>query len=240
MNRIAALARKELYSYSISPVLYGIAVFFLLFVSIWLFYYQHFFAMDSANLRVFFTAFPLGFILMIPALTMKTWAEERKTGTMELLLTMPFSEWDLVLGKFLAAFGAAAGITVLTLPVPLSLLPLGNFDLGVIAGEYAGALLLAASSTALGLLLSCLARSQAGAFLGIAAALLAVTMVNQVARTFTLPTALSDALNFISLAFHFETFSKGIIDTRDLAFFGLSTLLFLFLNTRVLLFRKWR
>ncbi|MDR2536883.1 MAG: ABC transporter permease subunit, partial [Treponema sp.] len=207
---------------------------------IWLFYYQHFFAMDSASLRVFFAAFPLAFILVIPAITMKSWAEERKLGSIELLLTMPFSDWDLVLGKFIASFTVVAGILALTLPVPLSLLPLGNFDGGVIAGEYVGALLLAASSVALGLLLSCLSKNQAGAFLGTAVVLLVITLISQVTQSFNLPLPLSEALNFVSLAFHFETFSKGIIDTRDMAFFILATLLFLFLNTRVLLFRKWR
>ncbi|MDR1324728.1 MAG: ABC transporter permease subunit [Treponema sp.] len=240
MSNIMALAKKELYSYSVSPVLYGITVFFLLFVSIWLFYYQHFFAMDSASLRVFFAAFPLAFIMVIPAITMKSWAEERKLGSIELLLTMPFSDWDLVLGKFIASFTVIAGILALTLPVPLSLLPLGNFDGGVIAGEYVGALLLAASSVALGLLLSCLSKNQAGAFLGIAVVLLVITLISQVTQSFNLPLPLSEALNFVSLSFHFETFSKGIIDTRDMAFFILTTLLFLFLNTRVLLFRKWR
>jgi ABC-2 type transport system permease protein len=196
--------------------------------------------MDSASLRVFFAAFPLAFILVIPAITMKSWAEERKLGSIELLLTMPFSDWDLVLGKFIASFTVVAGILALTLPVPLSLLPLGNFDGGVIAGEYVGALLLAASSVALGLLLSCLSKNQAGAFLGTAVVLLVITLISQVTQSFNLPLPLSEALNFVSLAFHFETFSKGIIDTRDMAFFILATLLFLFLNTRVLLFRKWR
>ncbi|MDR2020024.1 MAG: ABC transporter permease subunit [Treponema sp.] len=120
--RALALARKELYSYSISPAFYGTAVFFLLFTSVWLFYFQRFFAMDTATLRPFFASFPLAFILVIPALTMKSWAEERKTGTVELLLTMPFSEWDLALGKFIASLGVLAGIMVLTIPLPLSLL----------------------------------------------------------------------------------------------------------------------
>jgi ABC-2 type transport system permease protein len=153
---------------------------------------------------------------------------------------MPFSDWDLVLGKFIASFAVVAGILALTIPVPLSLLPLGSFDGGVIVGEYVGALLLAASSVALGLLLSSLSKNQAGAFLGIAIVLLVITLISQVTQSFSLPLPLSEVINFFSLAFHFETFSKGIIDTRDMAFFILTTLLFLFLNTRVLLFRKWR
>jgi ABC-2 type transport system permease protein len=238
--RALALARKELYSYSISPACYGTAVFFLLFTSVWLFYFQRFFAMDTAALRPFFASFPLVFILVIPALTMKSWAEERKTGTVELLLTMPFSEWDLVLGKFISSLGMLAGIMVLTIPLPLSLLPLGRFDGGVIVSEYLGALLLGSSATALGLFLSSLSKNQAGAFLGSAVVLLIIMLINQLTSVMNLPAALAEGINFFSLSFHFESFSKGIIDTRDLAFFVLTTALLLFLNTRVLLFRKWR
>jgi ABC-2 type transport system permease protein len=190
-------------------------------------------------LRPFFSAFPLAFILVIPALTMKTWAEERKLGSVELLLTMPFSEWELVLGKFLSAFVLLASMLILTLPVPLTVLPLGNFDLGVIAGEYVGALLLGASALSLGVLLSSLSKNQAAAFLGSTVVLVIVMLINQVAITLNLPLFIADAFNFFSLSFHFETFSKGIIDTRDVAFFILSTVLFLFLNTRVILYRKW-
>ena len=234
-----ALARKELYTYSISPAIYGIALFFLLFTSIWLFNFQNFFAKDQASLRAYFAAFPLVFILVIPGITMKAWAEERKLGSIELLLTMPFSEWDLVLGKFFAAFGAVLAMLVLTLPVPLSLLPLGRFDGGVIVSEYAGALLLAAAAVSLGLLLSSLSKNQVAAFLGSAAVLLVIMLINQIPFSAAVPLWITSVINFISLSFHFESFSKGLLDSRDLLFFIISTFLFLYLNTRVLLFRKW-
>jgi ABC-2 type transport system permease protein len=214
-------------------------VFFLLFVSLWFFYLQRFFAMDTATLRPFFAAFPPVFVLVIPAITMKSWAEERKLGSIELLLTLPFSEWDLVWGKFLSAFTVLAAVTALTVPVPLSLLPLAFFDPGVIIGEYAGALLLGASATALGLLFSSLSKNQAASFLASAAVLMAVMLINQFTLNFDLPLPLAGAVNFFSLSFHFESFSRGVLDSRDLAFFLLSTALFLFLNTRVLLFRRW-
>ncbi|MDR2397327.1 MAG: ABC transporter permease subunit [Spirochaetaceae bacterium] len=235
-----ALVRKELYSYGVSPFSYGITVFFLLFVSIWLFYVQRFFTLNTASLRPFFAAFPLGFVLVVPAITMKGWAEERKLGSIELLLTMPFSEWDLVMGKFVASFTVLACIIGLTIPVPLSLLPLGDFDGGTILGEYAGALLLGACATSLGLLLSSISRNQGGAFLGSSVMLLMMMFINQVTATVNLPPLLSEGINFFSLSFHFESFSKGIIDTRDVAFFLLTTVLWLFLTTRVLIVRKWR
>ncbi|MDR1277206.1 MAG: ABC transporter permease subunit [Treponema sp.] len=239
-KRALALAKKEIYSYGNSPAFYGVAVFFLLFCAIGFFYFQQFFTMDSATLRPYFGGFPMVFILVIPVITMKSWAEERKLGSVELLLTMPFSEWDLVLGKFLSTLAVLGAILVLTIPLPLSLLPLGRFDGGVIVCEYIGVLLLGASATALGLLLSSLSKNQAGAFLGSAVVLLAVMLINQLTVMFDFPQWLSEGINFISLGFHFESFSKGLIDSRDLAFFILSTVLFLFLNTRVLIYRKWR
>ena len=238
-RRALALARKELYSYLNAPAFYGAAVFFLLFCSIWLFYFQRYFDMNAATLRPYFAAFPLAFILVVPVITMKSWAEEWKTGSVELLLTMPFSEWDLVLGKFFAALAVLAMTLALTIPLPLCLLSLGDFDGGMILCEYTGALLLGASATALGLLLSSLSKNQAGSFLGSVAVLMTVMLINQLTFSLDLPQWLAEGINFISLAFHFESFSRGLIDSRDLAFFALSTALFLYLNTRVILFRKW-
>ena len=233
------LAKKELFTLTNAPAFYGICLFFTLFCSIWLFYMNNFFSMDIANLRPYFAVFPIVFILVIPMLTMKSWAEERKLGSIELLLTIPFSEWELVLGKFMAAFGALIILLILSLPVPLSILPLGRFDPGVLLGEYTGALLLGASASALGLLLSSLSKNQAGAFLGSAAVLLFTMLINQLTMAFSFPSFITEGINFISLSFHFDSFTKGIIDTRDLAFFVITTVLFLFLNTRVILFRKW-
>ncbi|MDR0450693.1 MAG: ABC transporter permease subunit [Treponema sp.] len=239
VGRTAALIRKEIYSYAISPAFYGAALFFILFVNLWLFYFQRYFVMDAATLRPWFSAFPLAFVVAVPALTMKSWAEERKLGTMELLLTMPFSEWNLALGKFFASFAALLVILLLSLPLPLCILPRGEFDGGVLAADYTGLLFLGASALSLGLFLSSLFRSQAGAFLGSAGILLAAMLINRLPMSFSLPQPLADFINFVSLSFHFEAFSRGLIDSRDLAFFTLASLLFLYLNTRVLLFRKW-
>ena len=238
-KRAAALARKELFTYLNAPAFYGVAVFFMLFSSIWLFYFQRFFSMNTATLRPYFASFPLVFIIIIPALTMKTWAEERKTGSIELLLTMPLSEWDLVLGKFLAILFMLAVMLILTIPLPLSLFPLGKFDYGVIVCEYIGAFLMGASAIAVGLLMSSLSKNQAAGFLSCAAIMLVIMLINQLTFSLNLPFWLSGFINFISLSFHFESFSKGLIDTRDLAYYILSITLFLFLNTRVILYRKW-
>jgi ABC-2 type transport system permease protein len=239
-KRVLALARKELKQYFYAPSFYGAAVFFLLFCSLWFFYFNRFFVMDSATLRPYFAGFPIAYILVIPVITMKSWAEERKTGSVELLLTMPFSEWELVLGKFLAVIACLALMLFLTLPIPLSIAPLGVFDAGVIFCEYAGAFLLGASACALGLMFSSLSKNQAGSFLASAVVLMVVMLANQLTYQQNLPQGIAGIINYFSLAFHFESFSKGLIDSRDLAFFIISTVLFLFVNTRVIMFRKWR
>jgi ABC-2 type transport system permease protein len=238
--RALTLARKEIFQYLFSPAFYGAAVFFLLASVIWLFFFQRYFSTDQATLRPYFGILPIIFIFVVPVITMKSWAEERKTGTVELLLTMPFTEWDLVLGKFFSAIAMLGAMLVLTIPLPLTLSILGSFDAGTVFCEYLGAFLLCASATALGLLLSCLSKSQGGAFLGTAVVLMAVMLVNNITFVFNLPLWLAQFINFFSLTFHFESFSKGLIDSRDLAFFILSAALFLFINTRVIIFRKWR
>jgi ABC-2 type transport system permease protein len=238
-SRVVALARKELYSYLNAPAFYGAAVFFLAFCSVWLFYIQRYFTLNVATLRPYFISFPIVFILVIPVLTMKSWAEERKTGSIELLLTMPFSEWELVLGKFFSAFTLLVMMLVLTIPLPLCLAPLGEFDLGVIVCEYLGLVLMGASAVALGLLLSSLSKNQAGSFLGSAVAMMAVMLINNLTFSMNLPFWLSEFINFISLSFHFESFSKGMLDSRDIIYFIASAYLFLFVTTRVILFRRW-
>ena len=238
ISRAFVLARKEIYSWLNSPAIYGVTVFFLVFVSIWFYYLQRFFVMDTATLRPFFAAFPLALIFVAPALTMRAWAEEKKLGSAEILFTMPFTDWDLVLGKFFSAFVLITGMVFLTLPVPLSLLPLGYFDPGVIFAEYTGALLLGASATALGLFLSSVSKNQTAAFVGSVVVLLVVMLVNNF--TGDLPPNLSGLVNYLSLSFHFESFSRGLFDSRDIAFFLITTILFLFLNTQVLVYRRWK
>ena len=237
IKKITALARKELVSWLNSPALYGIAVFFLVFVSIWFYYLQRFFAMDTATLRPFFSGFPLAFVFVVPSLTMRAWAEEKKIGSAEILFTLPFTEWELVWGKFLSSFVILLAFTVLTLPVPLSLIPLGYFDPGVIFSEYFGVLLLGSSAITLGLFLSSISKNQAASFVGSVVVLLALMLGSGL--TGGLPSGIVNFFNYFSLSFHFESFSRGVLDTRDIAFFVLVTTLFLFLNTRALISRKW-
>src|SRR4030042_443960 len=179
MRKILVVARRELGSYFNSPVAYIVVLFFLVLTSAWLFYGERFFARDAATLREYFAAWPLLFIVLLPALTMRSWAEEQRQGTAEILLTLPLRERDLVLGKFLAASLLLALMFLLTLPLPLGASLLGSLDAGPIASQYVGALLLGAAGLALGLLVSTLSSNQVSAFLIGAPLMLGVTLIGR-------------------------------------------------------------
>jgi len=240
MNKVMPLIRKELRYYANSAVAYVVGVVFLVISAVVFFSANHFVAKDQATLRDYFGFMPFLFTVIVPALTMRSWAEEQRQGTLEILFTLPYSEWKLVLGKFLAPFFLTAFLLALTLPVPLSVLPLGHFDIGVIVTEYIGMLLLLAASIAIGIWISSLTRNQVTAFLVTAAALLVLTLVNQLATLTALPGWLAGAINYLSLSYHVDSFVKGLLDSRDLLYFLGLTSLFLFLNERSLVLRKWR
>jgi len=138
ITKIWSITKKELKSYYNSPIAYIIAVVFLVFMSLWLFIIQQFFIRNVADLRNYFMVIPNVFIFLIPAITMRSWAEEKKLGTEELLLTLPLKEYQVVVGKFLAALILLLTAIILTLPVPLSLNGFGNFEWGQIIGQYLG------------------------------------------------------------------------------------------------------
>jgi ABC-2 type transport system permease protein len=155
------------------------------------------------------------------------------------LLTLPFRESTLVAGKFLAAFILLAIMVVLTLPMPLLLARFGTFDWGEVAGQYIGALLLGAAGISVGLFISSLTTNQISAFLISVFVLVIFTLISWVNRAFPLPNLLAGVLNYVALGAHFSNFQKGLIDTRDLLFYLIVCGLFLYLNMKTLVFRKW-
>ncbi len=239
MNRILPIIRKELKGAFNSPIAYIAIVFYLVIPSVWLFYIQRFVDADVASLRGYFDIIPIIFIILLPALTMRSWAEEKKLGTSELLLTLPFRIGELVAGKFLAAFIMLLIMVGLTVPLPLSVAPLGDFEASQIVGQYLGVLLLGAAGIAIGLFVSSVSTNQISAFIFSAVILLFITLVSFVNVVVELPGWLADFLNYLSLNYHFESFRKGLLDTRDLAYFLLVTAGFLYFNAKVILFRKW-
>lgn len=232
------VARRELTSLLNAPVAYIAAVVYLLVTGIWLFFLNHFFARDEASLRLYFDVVPVVFAVLLPALTMRSWAEERRSGTLELLFTLPFRDGELVLGKFLGVLFLLVILLLLSLPLPLSLAPLGAFDPGQIAGQYLGTLLIGAAGIAAGLFISSLCESQAAAFVLGALILLALTLAGPAAVTVSLPSWLASALNAASFPSHFDSFKKGLLDSRDVLYFLAVTGLFLFLNVRGLARRR--
>jgi ABC-2 type transport system permease protein len=232
------ITRKELRAAVNTPLAYLVAVAYLVFTAAWLFFMNQFFARNEASLRLYFGVVPTVFIFLVPALTMRSWAEERRMGTLEVLLTLPFREWEVVLGKFLGAFGLLFFVILLSLPLPVSLCGMGDFDWGVVAGQYLGVLLIGAAGVSLGLFVSSLSTNQVAAFILTGLALLCLTLAGELPGVVGMPDWLSRTLRFLSFGPHFDSFNRGVLDSRDVLYFLLSTTLFLSLNARVLVGRK--
>jgi ABC-2 type transport system permease protein len=236
---MAPVIRKELKSYFNSPIAYVVVVTFLVFSSIWVFYLQSFFAANQATLRGYFAVIPIVFIIVMPAITMRSWAEEKKLGTIEVLMTLPFRESTLVLGKFVAALALLAIMVGLTLPIPILASRFGSFDWGELFGQYLGAILLGAAGISVGLFFSSLTTNQISAFLVTLFVLLVLTLISQVNLVLATPPWAAGIFNFISMGQHFTNFQRGLIDTRDLAYYAVVSGLFLYLNIKTLVFEKW-
>ena len=219
---------------------YIFIVAFLLSAGILFFFVEGFFAVGRASMRPYFGLMPIILAILVPALTMRLWAEERRQGTNELLLTMPFSEAELVLGKFLASMAVVGLAVALSVPVALMASMFGSFDPGPIATEYLGVILLASASTALGQMVSSVSRNQMSAFLATAFILVAINLSSMATSWLDLPPLVAGVVNWISLSYHFISFSRGVLDTRDLVYFGLFTGLFQYLTARNLAAGRWR
>jgi ABC-2 type transport system permease protein len=178
-------------------------------------------------------------MIVIPALTMRSWAEEKKLGTMEVLMTLPFRESTVVLGKFLAALVLLLIMAALTLPLPLLLSRFGDFDWGEILSQYIGVVVLGAAGIAVGLFISSLVTNQISSFLISLFVLLVLTLISRVNQIVTLPPWAAGIFNFVSLGYHFNNFQRGLIDTRDLFYYLVVAGLFLYLNIKTLVFKKW-
>lgn len=239
MNNVLAVAKRELKSAFNSPVAYVVILGYLLFTGIYLYFISGFYSLGQADLRGYFSIMPFVLVFLVPALTMRSWAEERRLGTYELLLTLPFTEGQLVLGKFLSSFALAAITIALTIPVPLCASMLGSFDVGILVAQYAGVFLEAAAAIAIGEWISSLAKNQVSAFLGTVLILLALVLVDRVSSFFGSRGIVAFLVNWLSLSYHFDSFSRGVIDSRDLAYYVSALVLFLYLSSWGLNRRKW-
>jgi len=238
MKVIGALFRRELQSYFATPVAYVFIVIFLVLMGAFTFYLGNFYERGQADLGPFFIFHPWLYLLLVPAITMRLWAEERKTGSIELLMTLPITPWQAVLGKYLAAWAFTGVALSLTFPIWITVNYLGDPDNGAIVAAYIGSFLMAGGFLAIGACLSATTRNQVIAFV-ITIVVCFVFLASgfpMVLDFFTswAPQILVDGIASLSFLTHFESISKGVIDLRDLIYFGFLILAFLYANTIVL------
>lgn len=244
MSPVIAVLRRELRSYFVTPVAYVFLVIFLVLSGILTFYAGDFYERGQADLQPFFVMHPWLYLILVPAITMRMWAEETKGGTLELLLTLPLSLSQAMLGKFLAAWLFIGLALVLTFPIWMTVNYLGDPDNGVILAGYLGSWMMAACFIAIGACLSALTRSQVVAFIltALVCVLLILAGQPQVLDFFSgaLPRKLVNGVAHLSMLRHFEAIARGVLDIRDLMYFLLSTLAWLVAGVLLLDLKRTR
>ena len=224
LNNIKTIAKRELGAYFSSPVAYVFIVIFLLLAGFFTFMIGGFFERREVALKdSFFVWHPWLYLFLVPAVAMRVWSEERRLGTMELLLTMPITPWQAIAGKFLASWSFLAVALALTFPVAITANLLGSPDNGMICSGYLGSFFLAGAYLAVSCLTSAMTRNQVVAFiLSVVACLFLILAgfnpVTDLMVRWASP-ALVDTVAAFSVVTHFDGFQKGVIDMRDLSFF---------------------
>jgi ABC-2 type transport system permease protein len=223
MRNTLIIFRRELAAYFATPLAYVFIVIFLVMSGVFTFYLGNFYERGQADLQSFFLFQPWLYLFLIPAIAMRVWAEERKSGTIELLMTLPISMGEAVAGKFLAAWAFVAIALSLTFPMWITVNYLGSPDNGVILAAYLGSLLMAGAYLAVGIGISALTRSQVVAFIIALAVCFLLTMsgyplVLDVVRGW-LPGTVVDAVAGLSVLTHFQSISKGVLNLRDAVYF---------------------
>ncbi|MBN2547416.1 MAG: ABC transporter permease subunit [Spirochaetes bacterium] len=241
---IWSIFKKEVKSYFNSSIAYIFLILFLLIPNILFFYILGgIFKENSATMRTFFSMLPYVFIIFIPGLTMGAWAKEKNTGTIELLFTLPVSQMEVLLGKFIAALTLVIIALASTLAIPaLTDIFLGSFDWGQIRTQYFGAVLMAGSYIAITFFLSSLTMELINSFLLSSSLLVILTIIGYLSQAIKFP-AFLDWLKVlfaqISLSTHFTNFSKGVIDSRDVFYYIGIIVIFFYMNLQTLENKKW-
>jgi ABC-2 type transport system permease protein len=237
MSAVLSIARKEFRSYFQSTIAYIFITLFLV-LSQWI-YFSGFFVMNQATLRDFFDLVPLVFLFFVPAVTMRMWAEEQKLGTAELLLTFPLRDREVVLGKFLASFAFVSLSVLLTIPLAITVAALGDPDNGAMVGGYLGCLLLGGAYIAIGLWVSSMTQNQIVAFLVSLILCFLLYIAGSGLVLGSVPRWLVPFFANLSLGYHFDSITRGVIDSRDILYYLSIIGFFLFLNVRVIESRRW-
>ena len=238
MKNIIAILQKEFKSYFNSPIAYIFIITFILF-SNWLFF-RTFFLIGQAHLRPLFSIFPWLFLFLAPSITMRAWAEEKKMGTIEVLMTLPIKDYEVVLGKFFASFFFMITTVILTFPLTFTVYSLGQPETGSIVGGYLGACLMGGAYLAIGLFCSSLTKNQIVAFIISTVSCFVFLIIGEDMVLMSAPAPLTPLFAYLGLGAHFESISRGVIDSRDVIYYVSTIGFFLFLNTLALESRKWK
>ena len=242
MANVWIIYKRELSAYFGTPIAYVFLAIFVFLSGIFAFYIGNFFERGQADLQAFFQFHPWLYLFLIPALSMRLWAEERRAGTIELLFTLPVTMTEVVLGKFLAAWKFTAIALSLTFPLWITVNYLGDPDNGVILAGYLGSLLMAGAFLAIGSCISALTRNQVIAFV-----VSGVVCLGFVLSGFPLvldfvgavaPAIVVDAVRSFSFLTHFQAIGKGVLDAGDVIYFASLIVFWLFLNAVVIEWRK--
>ncbi len=238
MSTALTLCKKELKAYFNSPIAYIFITVYLVLTN-WLFF-MSFFVINQADMRSYFNLLPWIFLFFVPAVTMRMWAEEKKLGTIELLLTWPVKDAEVVMGKFLAAW-AFLTITVLcSITLPITMAFLGDPEAGPILASYLGALLMGAAYLAIGLFISSLTENQIVAFIVAVSCSFLFFIVGEAFVTARVPAMLAPVAEYLGIGTHFDSVSRGVIDSRDIIYYASIIGFFLFLNVRSIASRNWK
>ena len=244
MTALLAILKRELTGYFVTPVAYVFIVIFLALTGVMTFSssFGDFFERGQADLRVFFYFHPWLYLFLVPAVSMRLWAEERRSGTIELLMTLPISSWAMIAGKFLAAWAFTGIALALTFPIWITVNMLGDPDNGAIVTGYIGSMLMAGGFLAVGSCISAVTRSQVIAFVLTVVVCFGFLLAGfpAVIDFFTgwAPDVLVEAVSGLSVLTHFESLTKGVIDAKDLVFFVSMIVVALVANMLVIDLRK--
>jgi ABC-2 type transport system permease protein len=242
MNHLLPIFKREFAAYFATPLAYVFIVIFLFAMGAFTFYVGHFYDNGIADLSVFFAYHPWLYLFLVPAISMRLWAEERRSGTMELLLTLPVPLWATVLGKYLAAWAFTGIALLLTFPIWLTVNFLGEPDNGVIVASYIGSFLVAGGYLAIGACISAATDNQVIAFVvSVLVCFLFTVSGTPIVLGFFhawAPGALSDAISSFSFVSHFSAITAGVLDLRDVVFFLSLIALFLTANVVVVDLKK--
>ncbi len=236
MTPALVISRREIRTYFNSPVAYIVVPVFVIITG-YLFFTQLFLE-KQADMRGFFNIMPLLFMFMIPAITMRLLADEKSSGTLELLITMPVRDWEVVVGKFLAAMALLCTAIGLTLVFAITVKSLGPLDRGPAIGGYLGLVLMGGAYVAIGVMASALTRNSIVSFIVAFAISFALYLLGRLTQF--LPQSLQKLVAFLSIDGHFENIGRGVVDSRDVIYYLSVMTVCLLIATLSLESRRWK